>query len=125
MQSCDTILVANPYLIDLHVSTPGHLNVTNLLKEYDRGKKKDNLEKLKEKIENEFDYSQMQWWKSTRMIYCNLGVFYHDDNLLKALLKWYITMNQQNKIDVLGKCIDFLKQKYKQDIENDFSKPRP
>ena len=110
---------------------PHELDFWELIEDYDEQALEDDLRRLKDKIEDDFDHLQMAWWKSNRVVNSNNlgGPFRHDDTLLKALLRWYITARpvtawgerreSGDRSDVLQKCINFLKRTYRYDRVNE------
>ena len=113
----------NPYLV---LGAPGDLDVWNHIKNYDNQVLTHDLQRLKDRMQNEFDHLEMAWWNSDRTInfYDDSFVrqtYRHDDECLKRLLQ---EMDQQrhrtgDTRNVVEMSIEFLREQYFTDRRNE------
>ena len=110
----------NPYLV---LAAPGDLDVWKLLKDYDDQVLMHDLQRLKDRMQKEFDHQQLAWWNSNRTIdfYTDNFVkqtYRHGDECLKRVLQH---MNKQKRLtgdtsNVVEMSIQFLKQQRFHDL---------
>lgn len=113
----------NPYLV---LGAPGDLDVWKFMKNHDDQVLTHDLQRLKDRMQNEFDHLEMAWWNSDRTINFYTDTFVkqtyrHGDECLKRLLEH---MHKQRRLtgdtrNVVEMSIEFLRAEYFTDRRNE------
>ena len=116
---------ANPYLV-FCTAGPNDLDVWEHMQNFDNQALNHNLQRLKHRMEVQFDHQQMQWWNSDRTINLYTDNFVkqtyrHGDECLKRVLQH---MDKQKRLtgdtrNVVEMSIQFLKQQRFDDLRSE------